>query len=120
MSNIKLFKAKTIHQKMLADTVTPVSIYLRLRDRYANSLLLESTDYHSKENSFSYICCQPIARFEVSEGQVNQEFPDGSHNKMAANRETLVGLLDGFVNSFEHVESSYDFIDNGIFGYCNY
>ncbi|MGB0932499.1 MAG: anthranilate synthase component I family protein, partial [Chitinophagales bacterium] len=120
MLSQKLFKAKTIHRQMLADTVTPVSIYLRLRDKYANSLLLESTDYHSKENSFSYICCQPIARFEVTGGQVRQELPDGSNQTNAANRETLVGLLDGFVNSFEHVESRFDFIDNGIFGYCNY
>lgn len=120
MSFKKLFKAKTTHLQMLADTVTPVSIYLRLRDRYANSLLLESTDYHAKENSFSYICCQPIARFEVNEGQVNQVFPDGTSQTKVAERKTLVGLLDGFVNSFEHVESRYDFIDNGIFGYCNY
>ena len=120
MSFKKRFKAKTTHLQMLADTVTPVSIYLRLRDRYANSLLLESTDYHAKENSFSYICCQPIARFEVNEGQVNQVFPDGTSQTKVAERKTLVGLLDGFVNSFEHVESRYDFIDNGIFGYCNY
>ncbi len=120
MSTKKLFKAKTVSHQMLADTVTPVSIYLRLRDKYANSLLLESTDYHSKENSFSYICCQPIARFEVAKGQVTQAFPDGSSQTNEANRETLVGLLDEFVNGFEHVESQFDFIDNGIFGYCNY
>ncbi len=116
----RLFKAKTQSLQMLADTVTPVSIYLRLRDRYANSILLESTDFHAKENSFSYICCQPIARFEVANGKVNQVLPDGNSQTIAANRATLVNELDAFVNSFEHTESQYDFITNGIFGYCNY
>ena len=53
--------------KVLADTITPVGAYLKMRDHYPNALLLESSDYHSKEDSFSFICLQPMAGFEASE-----------------------------------------------------
>ncbi len=51
---------KTTSKKRISDTVTPVGLYLRLRDKYANTLLLESSDYHSKEESYSFICIEPI------------------------------------------------------------
>jgi anthranilate synthase component 1 len=56
------YKITTTHKKLLADTTTPVSIYLRLRDVFPNSLLLESSDYHSRENSLSFVCCAPFQR----------------------------------------------------------
>jgi len=57
-----------------ADTVTPVSLYLKLRDRYPGTLLLECTDYHSRENSYSLIALEPLASFVVEDGllQVSQ------------------------------------------------
>ena len=51
---------KTLIKKKLADTVSPVSLYLKLRDLYPNTLLLESSDYHSKEDSFSFLCIDPL------------------------------------------------------------
>jgi len=51
---------KTLSKTKIADTITPVGLYLRFRDRYANTLLLESSDYHSKEESFSFIAIEPI------------------------------------------------------------
>ena len=57
MKNIKF---KTIHKTKIADTVTPVGLYLRFRDKYANTLLLESSDYHSKEESFSFIAIDEV------------------------------------------------------------
>ena len=56
---------KTISRKRISDTVTPVGLYLRFRDKYANTLLLESSDYHSKEESFSFICIEPILSMKV-------------------------------------------------------
>ena len=52
---------RVVKRKILADIITPVSIYLKVRDIYPNALLLESSDYHSKENSYSFICLDPIA-----------------------------------------------------------
>jgi anthranilate synthase component 1 len=56
-----IFKLETTVKKLLADTITPVNIYLKLRDVFAGSVLLESSDYHGNENSLSFICCEPIA-----------------------------------------------------------
>jgi hypothetical protein len=76
----------TTYRQMLADTVTPVSIYLKLRDRFVNTILLESSDYHGNENSFSYICCQPIARFELNGDTLLQQLPDGRETKNTVTR----------------------------------
>ncbi|NNM10082.1 MAG: anthranilate synthase component I family protein, partial [Flavobacteriaceae bacterium] len=50
------YNLTTYSGKLLADTLTPVSVYLRLRDKYPNSLLLESSDYRANDNTFSFIC----------------------------------------------------------------
>ena len=57
---------KPVVRKILADTVTPVSIYLRLRTLYPKAILLESSDYHGNENAYSFICFGPVASFTVS------------------------------------------------------
>ena len=64
---------QTLSRRRLADTLTPVSVFLRLRDLYAQPLLLESSDYHSREGSFSFVCLEPIARFTVQDDQVLRE-----------------------------------------------
>ena len=56
---------KTIHKRYLADTATPVTMYLKVRDHYKNPVLLESNDFASAESSFSYIGLEPVARFMV-------------------------------------------------------
>ncbi len=71
------YQFKTYHKKILADTVTPVSVYLKIRDRFPNSILLESSDYHANNNSFSYICCNPIAAIKVENELITKQFPDG-------------------------------------------
>ena len=69
------YKLKTYSKKILADTITPVSIYLKIRDKYPNSILLESSDYHGNENSFSYICCNPIADIKVQNEKIIENYP---------------------------------------------
>ena len=81
---MKKYKITTTSKKLLADTTTPVSIYLRLRDVFPNSLLLESSDYHSRENSLSYVCCEPIAGLVLNDGQLKKSYPDGSTEIKAA------------------------------------
>ncbi len=75
---MRKYKLKTDFKRILADTLTPVSVYLKIRDKYPNSILLESSDYHGNENSFSYICCNPIASIEIKDGRVRESLPDGS------------------------------------------
>lgn len=58
---------KTIFKTKIADTITPVGLYLRFRDKYANTLLLESSDYHSKEESFSFIAIEPVVSIKAKD-----------------------------------------------------
>ncbi|WP_339700468.1 anthranilate synthase component I family protein [uncultured Marixanthomonas sp.] len=115
------YQLKTHSKKLLADTLTPVSVYLRLRDKFPNSLLLESSDYHANDNSFSYICCNPIASIKVMNGVITQEFPDGKKAEITINSETNVpAILDKFATSFSSEENDLKFINNGLFGYMAY
>ena len=57
---MKTIQFRSITKKRIADTMTPVGLYLKFRDQYANTVLLESSDYHSKEESFSFLCVEPI------------------------------------------------------------
>lgn len=116
MNKIKL---NTDYQKLLADTVTPVSIYLKLRDRYEKPILLESSDYHGSDNSFSYICCDPIASLAVKSGHYKMTLPNETEEGTVANNEAHK-LLNQFSNLFETDENPFKFINNGLFGYIGY
>ncbi|HVK97361.1 MAG TPA: hypothetical protein VM368_06060, partial [Flavisolibacter sp.] len=63
----KRIEITTTVKKMLADVYTPVGIYLRLRDRFRDTILLESTDHHAAENSYSFICINAIAGIEIKD-----------------------------------------------------
>jgi anthranilate synthase component 1 len=111
------FKITTTHKKLLADTTTPVSIYLRLRDVFPNSLLLESSDYHSRENSLSYICCEPIAGLILNNGILKKQYPDGSQETHEAGSFELIDQINQFIGSFETDANPGKIISNGLFGY---
>src|SRR5690242_3784252 len=97
-----MYILRTTSKKLLADTLTPVNIYLKLRDVFACSLLLESSDYHGHENSLSFICCEPIASFEVDGQQVTLQYPDGkTENQVINKRGEAVEYLDRFRASFQ-------------------
>jgi len=120
------YNLKTYSKKLLADTLTPVSVYLRLRDKFPNSLLLESSDYHANDNSFSYICCNPIASIEVANEIVTQKFPDGRSSVInlaendTDNKRSVPEILTDFASSFSAESSAVKFINNGLFGYISY
>ena len=111
------FKITTTHKKLLADTTTPVSIYLRLRDVFPNSLLLESSDYHSRENSLSYVCCEPISGIVLTGGILKKHFPDGSEENYEAGTFDLVDQIGNFINRFDVADNPSKIISNGLFGY---
>ena len=115
------YQLTTYSKKRLADTLTPVSVYLRLRDKYPNSLLLESSDYHANDNSFSYICCNPIATFKVENEIISQLFPDGIMTHTEITTETHIpSILASFSESFASENNAFKFINNGLFGFMAY
>ena len=116
-----MYTLKTTYKKLLADTLTPVSVYLKIRDKYPNSLLLESSDYHANDNSFSYICCNPIASIKIKNGQIQELYPDGSKKLTEITPEIKVAeAIQNFSSLFKIENSNFKFINNGLFGYTGY
>ena len=114
----KRFKLHSEHQKILADTLTPLSLYLNIRDQLPQSILLESSDYDARDNNFSYICCNPIATLSVNGGKINYSFPDGSHQKKTITAaDSVPQLVQDFARRFESKKYPYKFITNGLFGF---
>ncbi|TAL66469.1 MAG: anthranilate synthase component I family protein [Bacteroidetes bacterium] len=115
------FIIKTTSRKLLADVITPVSIYLRIRDIYPNSLLLESSDYHGNENSYSFICMKPMAGFEADKGVVTETYPDGSVITTAiADKQDFNSRFSAFTRAFVQSEKEGEVPVNGLFGYLSY
>ena len=109
------------HKKILADTITPVSVYLKIRDHFPNSILLESSDYHANDNSFSYICFNPIASITMENEVVVQIFPDGTSERSEITSDTNIPeILHLFSQRFESKNNDFKFINNGLFGYMAY
>lgn len=114
------YRVTSRHKRMLADIITPVSIYLRIRDRYLNSILLESSDYHGNENSFSYIAFDPVARFSYEGGQLTTQMPGAVEQTRSLPVQQMRNALQAFKDSFQHEKSPFSFITNGLFGYFGY
>src|SRR3712207_4870567 len=114
----------TTVRKMLADVYTPVGIYLRLRDRFRDTILLESADHHTAENSYSFICINAIAGIEIRDKRMIEfKLPgqDPEKASLTAN-EDLKNLLWDFMQRFE-MESedvrSAQFA-HGLYGYFSF
>ena len=115
------YTLKTSFKQVLADTITPVSIYLKLRDKFPHSILLESNDYHTNNNSFSYICCNPIASIKVEKEIITSTFPDGtSVIKPISDKKEVITAIQAFKDSFVTDKNNFKFITNGLFGYTTY
>jgi len=118
---MKTYILNTHHKQILADTITPVSIYLKIRDQFPNSLLLESSDHHANENSFSYICCNPIASIKIENETITRSFPDGTSSITDITSNTVVAKeIEEFASLFKASKNNFKFINNGLFGYISY
>ena len=108
---------------MLADVYTPVGIYLRLRDRFRDTILLESTDHHAAENSYSFICINAIGGIEIKDGLVETKLPGHNAERVAVNgTESLQNILWNFTGCFEPSteEPKLAQFAQGLYGYFTY
>lgn len=113
---MKTYHIQSYTKRRLADTTTPVSIYLRLRDIFPNTVLLESSDYHSRENATSYVCAEPIAGIMLQEGVLSSYFPDGT--KESKTNFVLTDEIAAFKERFNPLAQTKDkHISTGLFGY---
>src|SRR6056297_1632719 len=107
----------TKSRALLADSLTPVSIFLKVRDLFSNPLLLESNDFHYLENCFSYVCLDPIADFRADEGSIFQRKIGESEQRKSLQPEKLMSDFQDFI---QHVKSPPVEGLNGFFGYMTY
>ena len=100
---MKKIELNTTCKKLLADVYTPVGIYLRLRDRFRDTILLESTDHHAAENSWSFICINAIGGIEITSTQsIEFKLPKQKPERVAIKNVTEVPqLLWDFMQNFD-------------------
>ncbi|MDR3128892.1 MAG: anthranilate synthase component I family protein [Tannerellaceae bacterium] len=107
---------RTVSKQVMGDLHTPVSIYLKVRDIYPKSALLESSDFHGKENSLSYIALCPLAGISINHGECITTYPDGTEETAPLTETyTVTDAINGFLSCF-HIEGD-DKDVCGIFGY---
>src|SRR4051812_41518858 len=121
---MKKILIQTSVRKMMADVYTPVSIYLRLRDRFRDTVLLESTDHHSSDNSYSFICINAIGGIE-SKDQKTMEFKLPNQNAEKLNlgsTDELKTVLWDFMQRFEweSEDKKNARFAQGLYGYFSY
>ena len=106
----------TATRQLLGDLHTPVSLYLKLRDLYPESVLLESSDYHGNEDSLSYLALCPLARISINKHEATNVFPDGAiiRNPLSETH-TVADALNCFLDSFEIEGEQKNYC--GLFGY---
>jgi anthranilate synthase component 1 len=121
---MKKIELTTTSKKLLADVFTPVGIYLRLRDRFRDTILLESADFHAGENSYSFIGINAIAGIEISNlNEIEYKFPNDEPKKIAVKKEMKVtDELCKFMQQF-HISEVAEMPVNmaqGLFGYTTF
>lgn len=116
------FKITTTQKRMLADTLTPVGVFMKLRGHFKNSVILESADYHGREHGYSHIAVDPVASIVIDNEQVAEIYPDGSQkNYTLTSRKDSVKSLYNFAQNFEWSRQP-DFapMAQGLFGHMAY
>lgn len=101
------------------DLSTPVSTYLKVRDLFAQSALMESSDYHGSENNRSFIGLEPLASFSVSHGRAIMLYPDKTEHQVdITNSYSVSDAFDDFIKMFsvEGNDSAYC----GLYGYTSF
>lgn len=114
------YNLNIISRMIPADMETPVGIYLKIRDMYTKSALLESSDYHTSQNSISYIGVEPIGHFRVADEKVEICYPDGTTMITDITAEIdVMKMLKEYMESYSLTgDTSAD--ANGLFGYTAY
>ena len=113
------FNYTTTSKTILADLYTPVGVYMRLRDLYPQSALMESSDYHEKDNSRSFIGIGPMASVAIAHGLATVTYPDGSSFQHEVNKEyrsdkAIHQLIDCIAVSGDDAKTC------GLFGYTSF
>ncbi|MDA3853870.1 MAG: anthranilate synthase component I family protein [Bacteroidales bacterium] len=115
------FKFKVNTKEMLADVHTPVAIYLKMRDVYPKSILLEGADFKAGDNQYSFICMQPISGIKASGKNIEFTYPNGQvENEVMENKLMMSDTLQAFSSSFVPEGDISQLPTTGLFGYSTF
>jgi anthranilate synthase component 1 len=120
---MKKIQLETTVKRLLADVYTPVGIYLRLRDRFRDTVLLESTDHHAAENSYSFICINAIGGIEIKGEAVETKLPaQNAERQTLKSGDDLKNILWNFMQGFEvkKADDKAAAFAQGLFGYFSF
>jgi len=110
------FCYKTSVRRVLGDLYTPVGVYMRLRDEYPQSALMESSDYHGGDNSRSFIGFRPLASVAISHGFAVCQYPDASETRKEITKDfTSADAINEFIHRFDVSGDEAHFC--GLYGY---
>ncbi|EAT14034.1 anthranilate synthase component I, partial [Candidatus Sulcia muelleri str. Hc (Homalodisca coagulata)] len=113
------FSFKTIQKKLLADISTPVELYLKLRDKFSNLLLLESSDYQTTKNHSSIICINLISEIRIHNNKIKILYPDNKKSNLSIDSPTSIQYyLDNFIKKFYSKNNCSPY--SGFYGYTSY
>lgn len=116
---MKTYTYHTAHKVLLGDLHTPVSTYLKVRDLFPQSALMESSDYHGSENNRSFIAFNPIASISINHGTATMNFPDDTCvEKELGTNFTAEDAINGFLSCFS-IEGEYSHYC-GLYGYTTF
>ena len=122
---MEIFNYTTHTEKILADLYTPVAVYMRLRDIYPQSALMESSDYHGNDNSRSFIGIHPMANIQVAHGVIRSTYPDGTVDEKIIDtsvkgraKEAVADAINDFIGHFKVEGEGKDFC--GLYGYTTF
>ena len=115
-------KIRTTCHTTISDLSSPIAAYLRLRDRYNKVILLESSDYHTAEDSRSFICCEPIAELRIENGLVHRSFLGEAEEPRPIKPATgFAEEISTFLANFSiETDPLPKGVVNGIFGYASW
>lgn len=113
-----MYKYTTHTRTILADLYTPVSVYMRLRDLYPQSALMESSDYHSNDNSRSFIGVNPIASISVAHGVATLVYPDTTVTHDISDDYRVEDAFAEFLGNFSVEGEGSDYC--GVYGYTTF
>ena len=118
---MKKIKLNNYHKKIFADTITPVEVYLKIRDIYPNSLLLENSDYMLANNNYSFICFNQIGYIKIKNNEITFSYPGETVNsKLLSKNEKVSDIIHQYLDRFETSKSDFKFLNNGLFGFMSH
>ena len=117
---MKKITIKSNYKKIISDTLTPVSIFLKVRDVYSKVFLLESSDYKGRDNSYSYICFDSVSNISIDENKVLIDFFNRNEQYEINNKRDAKYYLNNYVERFDSNDNKFSFPTNGLFGFISF